>query len=146
MKSNSQTFQLSTLHRGKYMFILLTSILFIGMGMSKVPVQEILKIIIALLMIPFALYLAIKLSTLSSTWILDEEVLRISNAKKTVVFPLSSISYIRNLKRSGGNLIIIHPVKGPAFRTWRNKLFQKEDDLPLLSEALRAADIEYYDL
>lgn len=146
MKSNSQTFHLSTLHRGKYMFILLTSILFIGMGMSKVPVQEILKIIIALLMIPFALYLAIKLSTLSSTWILDEEVLRISNAKKTVVFPLSSISYIRNLKRSGGNLIIIHPVKGPAFRTWRNKLFQKEDDLPLLSEALRTADIEYYDL
>lgn len=116
------------------------------MGMSKVPVQEILKIIIALLMIPFALYLAIKLSTLSSTWILEEEVLRISNAKKTVVFPLSSISYIRNLKRSGGNLIIIHPVKGPAFRTWRNKLFQKEDDLPLLSEALRAADIIYYDL
>ncbi len=128
------------------MFILLTSILLIGIGMSKVPVQEIIKIIIALLMIPFALYLAIKCSTLSSTWILEEEVLRISNAKKTVVFPLSSISYIRNLKRSGGNLIIIHPVKGPAFRTWRNKLFQKEDDLPLLSEALRAADIEYYDL
>ena len=128
------------------MFILLTSILLIGIGMSKVPVQEIIKIIIALLMIPFALYLAIKCSTLSSTWILEEEVLRISNAKKTVVFPLSSISYIRNLKRSGGNLIIIHPVKGPAFRTWRNKLFQKEDDLPLLREALRAADIEYYDL
>ncbi|WON95900.1 MULTISPECIES: hypothetical protein [Sphingobacterium] len=146
MKSNPQTFHLSTLHRGKYMLILLISIFLIGMGMSKVPIQEILKIIIALLMIPLALYLAIKSSTLSSTWVLDEDTLQISNAKKTIVFPLHNISHIRNLKRSGGNLIIINQNKGPAFRTWRNKLFQKEDDLPLLTEALKDADIEYYDL
>lgn len=146
MKSNPQTFHLSTLHRGKYMLILLISIFLIGMGMSKVPIQEILKIIIALLMIPLALYLAIKSSTLSSTWVLDENTLQISNAKKTIVFPLHNISHIRNLKRSGGNLIIINQNKGPAFRTWRNKLFQKEDDLPLLTEALKDADIEYYDL
>ncbi len=128
------------------MLILLISIFLIGMGMSKVPIQEILKIIIALLMIPLALYLAIKSSTLSSTWVLDENTLQISNAKKTIVFPLNNISHIRNLKRSGGNLIIINQNKGPAFRTWRNKLFQKEDDLPLLTEALKGADIEYYDL
>ncbi len=128
------------------MLILLISIFLIGMGMSKVPIQEILKIIIALLMIPLALYLAIKSSTLSSTWVLDEDTLQISNAKKTIVFPLHNISHIRNLKRSGGNLIIINQNKGPAFRTWRNKLFQKEDDLPLLTEALKDADIEYYDL
>ncbi len=128
------------------MLILLTSILFIGMGMSKVPIQEILKIIIALLMVPLALYVAIKCSTLSSTWVLDENTLQISNAKKTIVFPLNNISHIRNLKRSGGNLIIINQNKGPAFRTWRNKLFQKEDDLPLLTEALKAASIEYYDM
>ncbi|WP_153844871.1 hypothetical protein [Sphingobacterium paramultivorum] len=146
MKSNPQTFHLSTLHRGKYMLILLISIFLIGMGMSKVPIQEILKIIIALLMIPLALYLAIKSSTLSSTWVLDENILQISNAKKTIVFPLNNISHIRNLKRSGGNLIIINQNKGPAFRTWRNKLFQKEDDLPLLTEALKDANIEYYDL
>ncbi|WP_120333057.1 hypothetical protein [Sphingobacterium siyangense] len=146
MKSNPQTFHLSTLHRGKYMLILLISIFLIGMGMSKVPIQEILKIIIALLMIPLALYLAIKSSTLSSTWVLDENTLQVSNAKKTIVFPLNNISHIRNLKRSGGNLIIINQNKGPAFRTWRNKLFQKEDDLPLLTEALKDADIEYYDL
>ncbi|WP_343568454.1 hypothetical protein [Sphingobacterium sp.] len=146
MKSNPQTFHLSTLHRGKYMLILLISIFLIGMGMSKVPIQEILKIIIALLMIPLALYLAIKSSTLSSTWVLDEDTLQISNAKKTIVFPLHNISHIRNLKRSGGNLIIINQNKGPAFRTWRNKLFQKEDDLPLLTEALKDADIDYYDL
>lgn len=128
------------------MLILLISIFLIGMGMSKVPIQEILKIIIALLTIPLALYLAIKSSTLSSTWVLDEDTLQISNAKKTIVFPLHNISHIRNLKRSGGNLIIINQNKGPAFRTWRNKLFQKEDDLPLLTEALKDADIEYYDL
>ncbi len=128
------------------MLILLISIFLIGMGMSKVPIQEILKIIIALLMIPLALYLAIKSSTLSSTWVLDEDTLQISNAKKTIVFPLHNISHIRNLKRSGGNLIIINQNKGPAFRTWRNKLFQKEDDLPLLTEALKDADIDYYDL
>lgn len=128
------------------MLILLISIFLIGMGMSKVPIQEILKIIIALLMIPLALYLAIKSSTLSSTWVLDENTLQISHAKKTIVFPLNNISHIRNLKRSGGNLIIINQNKGPAFRTWRNKLFQKEDDLPLLTEALKDADIEYYDL
>lgn len=128
------------------MLILLISIFLIGMGMSKVPIQEILKIIIALLMIPLALYLAIKSSTLSSTWVLDENTLQISNAKKTIVFPLNNISHIRNLKRSGGNLIIINQNKGPAFRTWRNKLFQKEDDLPLLTEALKDANIEYYDL
>ncbi|RKF41180.1 hypothetical protein BCY89_21285 [Sphingobacterium siyangense] len=128
------------------MLILLISIFLIGMGMSKVPIQEILKIIIALLMIPLALYLAIKSSTLSSTWVLDENTLQVSNAKKTIVFPLNNISHIRNLKRSGGNLIIINQNKGPAFRTWRNKLFQKEDDLPLLTEALKDADIEYYDL
>ncbi|MDF2851771.1 MAG: hypothetical protein K0S31_2456 [Sphingobacterium multivorum] len=128
------------------MLILLVSIFLIGMVMSKVPIQEILKIIFALLMIPLALYLAIKCSTLSSTWVLDENTLQISNAKKTIVFPLNNISHIRNLKRSGGNLIIINQNKGPAFRTWRNKLFQKEDDLPLLTEALKTADIEYYDL
>ena len=146
MKSNPQTFHLSTLHRGKYMLILLTSILFIGMGMSKVPIQEILKIIIALLMVPLALYVAIKCSTLSSVWVLDDNTLQISNVKKTIVFPLNHISHIRNLKRSGGNLIIINQNKGPAFRTWLNKLFQKEDDLPLLTEALKAANIEYYDM
>ncbi len=146
MKSNPQTFHLSTLHRGKYMLILLVSIFLIGMVMSKVPIQEILKIIVALLMIPLALYLAIKCSTLSSTWVLDENTLQISNAKKTIVFPLNNISHIRNLKRSGGNLIIINQNKGPAFRTWRNNLFQKEDVLPLLTEALNTADIEYYDL
>lgn len=128
------------------MLILLVSIFLIGMVMSKVPIQEILKIIVALLMIPLAMYLAIKCSTLSSTWVLDENTLQISNAKKTIVFPLNNISHIRNLKRSGGNLIIINQNKGPAFRTWRNKLFQKEDDLPLLTEALKTADIEYYDL
>ncbi|ULT27929.1 WG repeat-containing protein [Sphingobacterium sp. E70] len=82
MKSNPQTFYLSTLHRGKYMFILLTSILLIGIGMSKVPIQEIYKIIIALLMVPLALYLAIKCSTLDSTWRLDADTLTVSNSKK----------------------------------------------------------------
>ena len=146
MKSNPQIFHLSTLHRGKYMLILLVSIFVIGVGMSKVPIQEILKIIIALLMVPLALYLAIKSSTWSTTWVLDDNTLQISNAKKTIVFSLNHISHIRNLKRSGGNLIIINQNKGPAFRTWRNKLFQKEDDLPLLTEALKAANIEYYDM
>lgn len=146
MKSNPQTFYLSTLHRGKYMFILLTSILLIGIGMSKVPIQEIYKIIIALLMIPLALYLAIKCSTLDSTWQLNTDSLRISNSKKTVEFPLNNISHIRNLRRSGGNLIIINQIKGSAFRTWRNKLFQKEDDLPLLVQAIKEANIEYYDM
>ncbi|MCS4228437.1 hypothetical protein [Sphingobacterium sp. BIGb0165] len=146
MKSNPQTFYLSTLHRGKYMFILLTSILLIGIGMSKVPIQEIYKIIIALLMVPLALYFAIKCSTLDSTWRLDEDTLTVSNSKKTVEFPLSNISHIRNLRRSGGNLIIINQNKGSAFRTWRNKLFQKEDDLPLLTQAIKEANIEYYDM
>lgn len=146
MDSKAQIFTLSTLHRGKYMFILLTSILLIGVGMSKVPIQEIFKIIIALLLVPLALYFAIKCSTLTSTWQLDEHTLTIINTKKTVQFPLINISYIRNLKRSGGNLIIIHQHKGHAYRTWRNKLFQKEDDLPLLTEAIKSANIEYYDM
>jgi hypothetical protein len=144
MKNNPQTFSLSTLHRGRYMFILLTAILLIGIGMSKVPIQEIFKIIIALLLVPFALFLAIKCAMLPSTWQLDADTLTISNSKKKVVFPLSDISHIRNLKRSGGNLIIISRNKGSAFRTWRNKLFQKEDDLPVLVEAIKAANIEYY--
>lgn len=146
MKNNPETFQLSTLHRGKYMFILLISIFLIGLGMSKVPIQEIFKVIIALLMIPLALYLAIKWSSLPSTWQLDENTLRIHHAKREITFPLNAISHIRNLKRSGGNLIIINQNKGPAFRTWRNKLFQKEDDLPALTEALKAANVEYYDM
>lgn len=146
MKNNPETFQLSTLHRGKYMFILLISIFLIGLGMSKVPIQEIFKVIIALLMIPLALYLAIKWSSLPSTWQLDENTLRINHAKREITFPLNAISHIRNLKRSGGNLIIINQNKGPAFRTWRNKLFQKEDDLPALTEALKAANVEYYDM
>ncbi len=146
MQSNPKTFHLSTLHRGKYMFILLTSILLIGVGMSKVPIQEIYKIIIALLMVPLALYLAIKCSSLESTWQLDADKLNISNKKRTIEFALSNISHIRNLRRSGGNLIIINQNKGAAFRTWRNKLFQKEDDLPLLVEAIEEANIEYYDM
>ncbi|ULT27930.1 hypothetical protein KUH03_15715 [Sphingobacterium sp. E70] len=59
---------------------------------------------------------------------------------------MSNISHIRNLRRSGGNLIIINQNKGSAFRTWRNKLFQKEDDLPLLTQAIKEANIEYYDM
>ncbi|MEZ0456011.1 hypothetical protein ABTW23_06275 [Sphingobacterium thalpophilum] len=144
MKSNSPAFHLSTLHRGKYMFILLTSIVIIGIGMSKVPIQEIYKIIITLLLVPLAMFLAVKSAALPSTWQLEADRLTVSNSKKTLVIPLSDISHIRNLKRSGGNLIIISKNKGAAFRTWRNKLFQKEDDLPLLVEAFREANIEYY--
>lgn len=114
--------------------------------MSKAPLQEIYKIIIALLLLPGALFLSIKLSPMPSIWTLDTNQLRIANKRQTKTFALNNISHIRNLKRSGGNLIIIYQRNGSTYRTWRNKLFEKEDDLPTLVQALKTADIEYYDM
>ena len=60
-------------------------------------------------------------------------------------FPLANIKYLRNVPRSGGNLLMFffNKDKTPK-RYWRNKLFTKADDLNALVHAIRQEGVEYY--
>lgn len=113
---------------------------------SKIPVSEIIRILIVLFSMPLILFIGVKIALNESVWHFTEETLTIEYAATTQVFTRSEITYIRNLRRSGGNLIMIFSAQQPTYRCWRNKLFQSEDDLSEMQAFLRNQDIEYYDM
>jgi len=90
--------------------------------------------------------LSIKGSRNDSYWTIKngEVSIRFHNQKEELLI-LSEVKYLRNLPRSGGNLIMIFlaTAKAPK-RYWRNKLFQKDDDLNALIHALKQQGVEYY--
>ncbi|WP_437920537.1 hypothetical protein [Sphingobacterium sp. LRF_L2] len=141
-----ETFHIATLHRGKYMLLLLVGVCLVTALASRLTVDEILKILLVLVSLPLLLFGATKWSRNTSYWTIgsDQISIRFHNEKEEQL-TLSDIKYIRNLPRSGGNLLMIF-CKSSRIpkRYWRNKLFQKADDLDALLHALKTRDIEYY--
>ena len=139
------TFEIATLHRGKYMLLLLAGLCITTILVAGLPVQEIVKIIIVLLSVPILIFFGTKWSANPSRWTLEARRLHIRFKNKSHEVDLNTIKYIRNVPRSGGNLIMIFlkDAKQPK-RYWRNKLFQTADDLESLMHALKMEGIEYY--
>ena len=138
-------FEIATLHRGKYMLVLLAGLCVVTVLVSQLSIQEILKIIIVLLSVPLLLFLGTKWSANPSRWRIDDRLLSINFKNDSHSIDIQTIKYIRNVPRSGGNLIMIFfkDARQPK-RYWRNKLFQNADDLDSLIHALKMEGIEYY--
>lgn len=136
------TFQINTLHRGRFIWILLAGLFAAGFLLSYFDLQEIVKIIILLFCIPLILFAAVKISFQSSTWKLTEQEIHISRAGKDIILPIAEISYIKNHLRSGGNLLaIFFNNKRATLRIWRNKLFVAADDFESLLAELKSKEI-----
>lgn len=143
---SDDSFHIATLHRGKYMLLLLIGVCLVTAIVSRLPLQEAIKIITVLLSLPVLLFASTKWSRNNSVWtIKDGQVfIRFKNNKEES-FALADLKYLRNLPRSGGNLIMIFlKNKQQPKRYWRNKLFQGDDDLNAMIHALRQQGIEYY--
>ena len=143
---SEKTFHIATLHRGKYMILLLIGVCIVTAIVSRLPIQEVPKILIVLCSLPLLLFLSIKWSRNDSHWIVtDSEIAIHFHDKKQDTLLLADIKYLRNLPRSGGNLIMIfNKRKKQPKRYWRNKLFQKDDDLNALIHVLKQQGVEYY--
>lgn len=140
------TFTINTLHRGKYM-LLIISLIFVAGGLSSLlPTKEIYKVIVVLFACPIVLFTAVKGSRASSEWSFDNQKLDIVFPNKKITVDYDNIDNIRSLTRSGGNLIEIYQKKGKTLRLWRNKLFQADDDLLIMQQYLTTSEIEFYKL
>lgn len=140
------SFKISTLHRSRYMLLMMGMVLLLVYAVSRLPLSEVVKIVGSLFLIPVILFIAVKFSKNPSTCILDDKSLIIQNNSSSKTVVLLDIKYIRNLRRSGGNLLIIKLKNKSNIRIWRNKLFEAEDDLKSLCDALKEKGIEYYDM
>lgn len=139
-------FKIATLHRGRYMLLMMLSVLVLVYIVSRLPLSEVVKIMGSLFSLPLILFIAVKYAKNPSIWTIYNGELTIKNSTSSKTIALDSINFIRNLRRSGGNLIIIKLKSGDHIRAWRNKLFQSEDDLKSLCQALKDNEIEYYDM
>ena len=136
-------FHIHTLHRGRFIWILLGCLFAAGFLLSYVQVSEIVKILILLFCIPVILFLAVKVSLQPSTWDLQTDRLHIDKAGKVYEVSFENLAYIKNHLRSGGNLIAIYKnQKGTPIRIWRNKLFVKNDDFDAMMQEFRNRQIE----
>lgn len=142
----TQSYYISTLHRGRYMLLIFSGISIIAALLALTPFQEVVKILVTLFAIPLVIFGAVRYSRVPSHWSFDGTNLTIEKLDREVTIPKSNISHIRNLRRSGGNLLIIYQRRGHSYRFWRNKLFQNEDQLQSLVEAIQAQNIEYYNM
>ena len=139
-----QTFEINTLHRGKYMLCFFFLLIASGVLCAQVPSSEVFKIVVILFTIPIILYLAVRWSKRTSVWKLNEENLTITLDNNINKFALHDIDHIRSLTRSGGNLYVIYFKNRSPKRYWRNKLFTRDDDNAALQEALTAHGLEFY--
>lgn len=139
-----QSFEINTLHRGRYMLSFFSLLIFGGIISSQIPATEIAKVVIILFTIPIILFLSVKWSKNKSVWELTDDELFIHFANRTDKYLMKDIDHIKSLTRSGGNLYVIHFLKKYPKRYWRNKLFASDDDNSLLHEALTAHSVEYY--
>jgi hypothetical protein len=128
------------------MLLMLLFVLALVYLVSRLPLSEVVKIMGSLFALPLVLYIAVKCSRKPSIWTIDHEELILEDNTSSKTIPIANIDYIRNLRRSGGNLIIIKLKTGGHVRAWRNKLFESEDDLKSLCETLKDNKIEYYDM
>ena len=142
----NKSYHLATLHRGRYMFILLAGVCLVTALVARVSISEIIKILIVLASLPLLMFCGIRWSRNDSEWtIVDGRVEVVFKKEPKLSFSVAQIKYMRNLPRSGGNLLMIFYKKGlKPKRFWRNKLFEKPDDLDALVHALKQAGVEYY--
>lgn len=142
----NKSFHIATLHRGRYMLLLLTGVCVVTAIASRLPISEIVKILVVLVSLPLLIFCSTKWSKNNSVWTIQggNIVIRFKNQQEDS-FPLDNIKYLRNVPRSGGNLIMFFFKKGKTpQRYWRNKLFEKADDLNALVHAIREEGVEYY--
>src|SRR5690606_17091085 len=140
------SFHIATLHRGRFMLLLLLGICVITAVVSRFDLTQIVKILMLLVSLPGLLFLSVRASRNSSFWTVanGQVQIRFEKAGEEVI-SIQDIRYLRNVPRSGGNLIMIFYKKSRSPRRyWRNKLFQKNDDLDRLIHALRQNGVEYY--
>ncbi len=136
-------YKIHTLHRARFIWILLGFLFLAGFLLSFSNLGEIAKIIILLFCIPVILYTAVRVSYQTSIWKVDEEGITISRPSEEHQFSFSNIAYIKNHIRSGGNLIAIHQNNSrKVYRLWRNKLFMGEDQYDQLIHRIKEAQIE----
>lgn len=140
----NQTFQINTLHRGKYMLSFFSLLILSGIIASQIPSSEVVKIILILFMIPVILYLSVRWSKNPTKWTLTNEDLIVEFNDRSDRFRLENIDHIRSLTRSGGNLYVLYFNTRSPKRYWRNKLFSNDDDAMKFHHALEAHEIEYY--
>lgn len=144
MANNS--FHIATLHRGRYMLLLLAGVCVVTAVASRLPIPEIAKILVVLVSLPLLIFGSIRWSRNNSVWTITPEQVSIQfKDNRQESFSPQDIKYLRNVPRSGGNLIMIFfKKKETTKRYWRNKLFEKADDLDALVHALRQEGVEYY--
>ncbi|WP_156305699.1 hypothetical protein [Sphingobacterium endophyticum] len=137
------TFEINTLHRGRFIWILLGSLFVVGYLLSLTQLQEIYKIIILLFCIPAIMWAAVRFSKDNSTWSIQNRNINITIFNKELSFAVDDISYIKNHIRSGGNLVVFHKKgKSSPTRIWRNKIFASNDQFDELIAALKVLEIE----
>lgn len=137
-------YKIHTLHRGKFIWILLGGLFAVGYILSFFELRELVKIIALLFCIPAIMFLGAKLSYQDSTWTIDSNRLIIEKAGKTSEVAIDQIEYIKNHMRSGGNLLAIYRKgKSTPMRVWRNKLFVHTDQFDELTARLRELGIEF---
>lgn len=144
MSNNS--FHIATLHRGRYMLLLLAGVCVVTAIASRLPIPEIAKILVVLISLPLLIFGSTRWSRNNSVWTIAQKQVSIQfKNHQHESFSLKEIKYMRNVPRSGGNLIMIFfNKKTTPKRYWRNKLFEKADDLNALIHALRQEGVEYY--
>jgi hypothetical protein len=139
-----QSFEINTLHRGKYMLSFFSLLMLGGLISSQIPATEIAKVVMILFTIPIILFLSVEWSKNKSIWELSDEELIIQFVNRTDTYLIADIDHIKSLTRSGGNLYVVHFHKKSPKRYWRNKLFASDDDNLLLHNALAEHPVEYY--
>src|SRR5690606_10926521 len=142
----NKSFHIATLHRGRYMLLLLAGVCLVTLIASRLPISEIAMILVVLVSLPLLIFCSIRWSKNDSIWSIQEGhiVIRFKNQQEDS-FSINEIKYLRNVPRSGGNLIMFFYKKGTTpKRYWRNKLFQKADDLDALVHGIRQEGVEYY--
>lgn len=141
----STSYVLNTLHRGRMIQILLTTLFAAGFLVARLPAIEVLKIIIVLFSLPVILFVSMRFSRQSSVWMVSDRSITIEKGGTSYQVELDDIEYIRNHVRSGGNLIAIHKKsKNTPLRFWRNKLFQSNDDFDALILYIRKIEVPYF--
>ncbi len=137
------TYQINTLHRGRFIWILLGSLFAIGYCMSLTQLQEIYKIILLLFCFPIIMWSAVRFSRDQSYWHINDDTIQINIFGKEILIPINDISFLKNHIRSGGNLMVFHKRgKSSAVRIWRNKIFAKNDQFDDLIQKIKDLEID----
>lgn len=137
-----EKFHIETLHRGRFIWVLLGGLFVAGYLLSLIPFSEIVKILVLLFCIPVLMWIAVRVNRATSVWQITEGNIRITWLGKTREFSCRQISYLKNHTRSGGNLLVFYFIDNSApVRLWRNKLFVPDDQFDDVLAQINALEI-----